>query len=198
VLLGVKTVHDLDGVGKVLVGKIPDPLRPVAEHGATGGRVEPAASSLALDTSRKFARYFVGIPLRCALDRSRVTDRAGVALRCALLVARLGTPDRDQLHLARLARTIRLFAGAALDFGSTHRHAGAVHAQVQRRCDRLVRWRRLDGAPLVVGDFATERLGAALDVLGRHVHTSKFVQKLVALSEADHGADQPDHARDRR
>ena len=35
-----------------------------------------AASGLALDARREFARHLVGIPLRCALDRSRLTDRA--------------------------------------------------------------------------------------------------------------------------
>ena len=55
------------------------------------------------------------------------------------------------------------------------------------------RW--LDHAPLVLGDLAPERLGGTLDVLGRHVHAGQLPQQLVALLEADHRADPPNHAR---
>ena len=55
-----------------------------------------------------------------------------------------------------------------------------------------------DHAALVVGDLAPERLGGALDVLGRHVHAGQLAQQGVALREADHRADLPHHARDAR
>ena len=64
----MEAIHDLGSVGEVLVGKIPDPLCPIAKHDTTGSQVEPSASGLTLDTRREFARDLVGIPLCCALD----------------------------------------------------------------------------------------------------------------------------------
>jgi hypothetical protein len=49
-----------------------------------------------------------------------------------------------------------------------------------------------------LGHLAPERLGGALDVLGRHLHAGQCAQQGVALLEADHRADLPDHARDPR
>ena len=47
--LGVEDVDDLDRVGEVLVGEVPDPRCAIAEDNPAPGRVEAAAFGLAQD-----------------------------------------------------------------------------------------------------------------------------------------------------
>ena len=67
-----------------------------------------------------------------------------------------------------LAEPVGLLAAAPGDLGRADRHAGPIQPQVhrgrRRRCGLLA-----DGA-LVTGDFAAERLGAALDLPGLDLH----------------------------
>ena len=197
-LFGVEEVDDLDGVGEVLGGEVPDPQRAVAEDDAPGGALEPTPHDLTLDPCRKLARRLVRVPLGRALDRRRVGHRARIAHRRALLVSPLGAPHRAQLDLTRLGRPVGLLARAAFQLRSAHRDARTVHAHVERRRHRLVGRRRLDHAPLLGRDLAPERLGRALDVLGRHRHPGQVAQELVALGEADRRAHQAHHAQHAR
>ena len=61
VLLDVETVNDLNRVGKVLVGEVPDPLGPIAEHGLARRVVEAAPGGLTIDARRELARRRVRI-----------------------------------------------------------------------------------------------------------------------------------------
>ena len=45
----MEAVNDLDGIGEVLSGEVPDPLGPVAEHDLTVRMIEAAADRLSLD-----------------------------------------------------------------------------------------------------------------------------------------------------
>ena len=112
----------------------------LAEHDPAGRMIEAAADGFALDPCRKLAWRVVGIFLRRALDRGRVTDRPWIAHRYAFLVAFFSAPDGDQLDLARLGRAIGLLASPAHQLLLAHRHTGAIHPQIQRRRNRIVRW----------------------------------------------------------
>ena len=71
-----EAVNDLNSVGKVLVGEVPDPLGPIAEHGLARRAIEAAPRGLALDARRELARRRVSVLVRRAFDRRRVADRA--------------------------------------------------------------------------------------------------------------------------
>ena len=121
--------------GNCSVARFQIHLAPSPSTAWRAARSKPRRAGLAHDARRKLARHLVGVPLRRALDGGRVGDRARVADRRALLVAPLGAPDGDELDLARLRRAVGLLARAPLQLRVAHRHAGAVHAQVQRRRD---------------------------------------------------------------
>ena len=73
VLLGVEAVNDLNGVGEVFVGEVPDPLGPIAEHGFTWCAVEAASGGLAFDARCELAWSRVGVFARRTLDGSRIS-----------------------------------------------------------------------------------------------------------------------------
>ena len=74
VLLGVEAVDDLNRIGKVLVGEVPDPRGPIAEHGLARCAIEAAPRGLTHDARREDARRRVRVLVRRAFDRSRVAD----------------------------------------------------------------------------------------------------------------------------
>ena len=69
VLFGVEAVDDLNRIGKVLVGEVPDPDGPIAEHGLARRALEAAPRGLTLDARRELARRRVSVFVRRAFDR---------------------------------------------------------------------------------------------------------------------------------
>ena len=140
-LLGMVDVDDLDGAGKLLGGDVPNPWSAVADDDLTVRGVEAAPLPLAIDTLCEGGRLRVGVAASRALDRGVVADRPGVADRPALRVAPFGRPHGGQLDLASLGRAVGLLPATPFDLGRAHRHARAVHPEVQRgrgrRCGLL-------------------------------------------------------------
>ena len=80
-LLGVVDVDDLDGVGKLLVGQVPDPGGAVAEDDLSGGGDEAAPLRLAMGALGEGGRLRVGVAAGRALDGGVVADRPRVATK---------------------------------------------------------------------------------------------------------------------
>ena len=94
----VVDVDDLDGVGKLLVGQVPDPGGAVAEDDLSGGGDEAAPLRLAMGALGEGGRLRVGVAAGRALNGGVVADRPRVAARPALGVAPFGRPRRRQHH----------------------------------------------------------------------------------------------------
>ena len=178
----------------MLVGEVPHPGRAIAKHNAALGMVEAAPLGLTLYTLGELRGGLVSVTQGGALDGGWVGYRTRVPHRRPLFIAPVGTPDSDQLDLARLGRAIGLLALAANQFRGTHGHTCPVQAQVQRWGDPDVLGRRLGHASLALANFPPQGLGGTLDVLGRHLHSRQLAEQLVPLLEADHGAYHPYHA----
>ena len=95
--LGVENIDDLDGVGEVLVGEVPDPRRAVAEDGMARCGGEAASPGLADDASGKRRRFGVGIACGDGRDGGVVGGRPWVAQGAALLVGGVGRPHHREL-----------------------------------------------------------------------------------------------------
>ena len=54
-LLGMEAIDDLDSVGEILVGHVPNPGSPITENGLPTGPVEAAPRRFTLDPRRKRA-----------------------------------------------------------------------------------------------------------------------------------------------
>ena len=188
-LLGVVDVDDLDGVGKLLVGQVPDPGGAVAEDDLSGGGGEAAPLRLAMGALGEGGRLRVGVAAGRALNGGVVADRPRVAARPAFGVAPFGRPRRRQLDLAGLGGAVGLLAAAPGDLGRADRHAGPIQPQVhrgrRRRCGLFA-----DGA-LVTGDFAAERLGATLDLPGLDLHPGQGRNNSLALAKLTSAAVMP-------
>ena len=61
VLLGMETIDDLDGLGKLLFGDIPNPRSAITEHDLTWRLSEAAAHGLALDALGERGRLGSGV-----------------------------------------------------------------------------------------------------------------------------------------
>ena len=172
VLLGMVDVDDFDGAWKLLGGDVPNPWSAVADDDLTGRGVEAAPLRLAIDTLCEGGRLRAGVAAGRALDRGVVADRPGVTDRPALRVAPFGRPHGVHTVASLTSRVLAepsgLLPATPFDLGRPHRHARAVHPEVQRgrarRCGLLG-----DGA-LVLSDLASERLGNALDLPGLDFH----------------------------
>ena len=193
--LGVEDVDDLDGIGEVLVGEVPDPRRAVAQHDPALGVVEAAAFGLADDAPGEGRGLGVGIAGGDGFDGGVVGGRAGVAHGAPVLVCGLRRPHDRELGLAGLGAAVGLLALAALDLGLACRHAGAVEAEVQGGgIARL----GFDDTHFVGGDLAPERLGVAFHRLRRDGEAGEFAQQGARALEAGPGRGDADHAQRRR
>ena len=65
-------VDDPDGVGKMLIGDVPDQGRAISQHDAPSGSLETTPCCLALAPCRTHTGQICDIPLRRALDGGRV------------------------------------------------------------------------------------------------------------------------------
>ena len=137
-LLGVLDVDDLDGVGKLLVGQVPDPGGAVAEDDLSSGGDEAAPLRLAMGALGEGSRLRVGVAAGRALNGGVVADRPRVTARPALGVAPFGRPRRRQLDLAGLGGAVGLLAAAPGDL--------RLRAVIPVRCSRS-RIKRLPTQP---------------------------------------------------
>ena len=88
-----------------------------------------------------------------------------------------------------------MFPRPIAGFGLAHRHAGAVHAEIQGRGAGGLGF---DREPFVVVDGAAERLGVAFHGLGVDLQSGQFAQQFARLGEADPRRRQAGHAQGRR
>ena len=193
--LGVEDVDDLDGVGEVLVGEVPDPWRAVAEHDLARRVVEAAALGLAQDAPCEGRGLGIGVAGGDGLDGGVVGGRAGVAHGAVVFVSGLRRPHDGELGLAGLGGAVGLFALAAFDFALARRHAGAVEAEVD---GGGIAGLGFDNAALVAGDLAPERLGVSFHRLGGDGEAGQFAQQGACACEAGPGRGDAHHAQRRR
>ena len=106
---GVVVVHDLGGVGEVLVGDVPDPFGAVAQDDRLADVVESAAVVLG---------FGLGGERGCGLKGGDVGDGAGVlhGLAGGRVAVGLGEEAAD-LDLARPGPAVGVFAGPVLTLG---------------------------------------------------------------------------------
>ncbi len=191
-LLGVPEIDDLDGTGVVLRGDAPDPACSITQDHAARSEREAAPLGLAPHAPGELGRVRIGVEAGGAFDGGGVGDRARVAHGAVLLIARLGCPDDNELGLASAGGADGLLAGAPGSLARSHRDAGAVHAEIDRRSGR--RCRRVRRLPLHSGQFPAQGLGGALDVLGAHPHAGQVVEQAAGLGEADQRGGRAGHA----
>ena len=192
--LGMEDVDDLDGIGKVFVGEVPDPRRTVAEDDPALRGVEAAAFGLAQDAPGEGRGLGVGIAGGYGLNGGVVGGGAGIAHRATRLVAGFRRPHDGELGLAGPGAAVGLLARAALDLGVTRRHAGAVEPKIE---SGGIAGLGFDDAAFVAGDLAPESLGVALDGLRRDGEAGKLAQQATGAFEAGPGGGDADHAQRR-
>ena len=189
--LGVEDVDDLGGVGEVLVGKVPDPRRTVAEDDPARRLVEAAPLGLAQDAPCEGRRLGVGIAGGDGFDGGIVGGGAGVTHGAGVFVEGLRRPYDRELGLAGLGAAVGLLALAALDLGLARWHAGAVEAEID---GGGIAGLGLDDAAFVPGDLAPEGLGVAFDRLGGEGEAGQFAQQGAGALEAGPGRGDANHA----
>ena len=156
---GVEDVDDLDRVGEVLVGEVPDPRRAIAEDDPAPGRVEAAAFGLAHDAPGEGRGLDVGVTGGDGLDGSVVGGGTRIAHGVPLLVGGLRRPHDGEPGLAGLGAAVGLLALAALDLRLARRHAGAVEAEIEG--GGVGRF-GFDNPAFVAGDLTSQCLGVTL------------------------------------
>ena len=189
--LGVEDVDDLDSVGEVFVGEVPDPRRAVAEDDLARRVVEAAALGLAQDALCEGRGLGVGIAGGDGFDGGVVGGRTGVTHGAGVFVCGLRRPYDHELGLAGLGAAVGLLATAALDLGLARRHAGAIKAEVD---GGGIAGLGFDDAGLVCGDLAPERLGVAFHRLGGEGEAGQFAQQGACACEAGPGRSDAHHA----
>src|ERR1019366_5286668 len=121
-LLGMESVHDLDGVGEVFSGQVPDPGGAIAQYDMARGALEAAADGFATDTPGELRGHGVGVVAGGALNGCGVGAAALIAYGDPRGVMWLGTPDSAQFNFAGLGRAIGLLAGTPGEGRGAHRN----------------------------------------------------------------------------
>ena len=107
VLAGVVEVDDLGGGGEQLLGEVPDPDRPVAEHDELADVLGAAAAGLGVHQQAEPGG---------GVEGGQVGGRAGVADRVAVVIGAGLGEQAGELDLAGMGLAVLAFAGPA--FGS--------------------------------------------------------------------------------
>ncbi len=146
-------VNDLDGTWKVLLRKIPDPGRAVAEDDFAA-RPAPSPSPGFVEQARAESG---GV-----LNRAAIRGRVLVSNRAASRVAARLREHAAQLDLAGAGRaTVLAFASGR--FSGRNRHARAVHLDVENRNFRSAYRREFQlHSALDLGLFARRKAAAAV------------------------------------
>ena len=166
----------------MLVGKVPDPRRTVAEDDPAPALSKPRRS--ASRRTRRARRLGVGIAGGDGFDGGIVGGGAGVTHGAGVFVEGLRRPYDRELGLAGLA------AVGLLDLGPRW-HAGAVEAEID---GGGIAGLGLDDAAFVACDLAPERLGVAFDRLGGEGEAGQFAQQGAGALEAGPGRGDANHA----
>ena len=127
VLLGVKDVHDLDGVGQVLVGEVPDPGRAIAEHDAARDEIDASALEFAQHALGEERRHAVGVPQY--LIAASFMAAPGGLMMAKLMVPETEEPRNDIADLDE-GRPVNIFDAAASGAMLGLRIAAAVGAML--------------------------------------------------------------------
>ena len=110
VSLGVEDVHDLEGVGEVFVGEVPDPGGAVTEDDPARGVEGASAFEFAEHAFGEGRGFGIGVVDGDGLDGGVVGDVVRVAGGVAVLVVGFGGPDDGELGPAGLGGAVGLFA----------------------------------------------------------------------------------------
>ena len=187
----MEDVHDLEGVGEVFLGEVPDPGGAVAEDDLLRGVEEASALDLAEDPFGEGGKFGFGVEDGDGLDGGVVGDGVRVAGGIAVLVARVCGPDDGELGFAGLGGAVGLFALTAPGLGLADGDAGAVESEIE---GVGVGGLGFDDLVLVLRDGAPEGFGLSFHQLGLDVETGQFGQKLAGFGEADASRGDPGHA----
>ncbi len=191
--LGVEEIDDLDGVGKMLGGDIPDPGGTVSQDDLGSGGVEAGPAAFPEDQLGKVGGSGIGIPGGRAEDPAGIADRAFVPNRDAPVVGLGGGPGETELGLPGFGGAVFLLSGTSGHFVRPHGNAGAVPARI----DNL---RTGSGLGIRDGLFVRDHLGSQglgcpLHLLGGNPEASQGAEQLFGFLEADEGGHDPDLAK---
>src|SRR2546425_883849 len=120
-LPGMIQIYDLNGAGKVLVGQIPDPHRPVSDNHFHSGPLPASAPGLRVDAE---AELFGGFDGSYVGGGVRVADGPAFRVHCGLY------EHATQLALARAGGLSLDSTHASLGFGGHHGDLDAVQVPV--------------------------------------------------------------------
>ena len=124
-------VDDLDGVGGILAGPVPDPGGAVAEDDGLRDLIEAAALDFPEHAAGEGRGVGVGVSAGDAFDGGIAGDGIGVAHGQAVFVPGLGRPDDGELGFTGFGGAVGLLALAPLGLGVAHGHAGAVESEIE-------------------------------------------------------------------
>src|SRR5580704_1997566 len=113
VLFGMIAVHNLGGIGKLIVGNVPNPQGPIPEHDRSRRLAEAAAGSFSPDALSEGRTCRSGIQRTGTLQGCGIGDRSCIADGCAFFIQRFRAPNGAKFYLPGLGRSVRLFAGPA-------------------------------------------------------------------------------------
>ena len=116
VLLGMIAVHNLGGIGKLIVGNVPNPQGPIPEHDRTRCLAETAARSFSPDALGEGRTCRSGIQRTGTLQGRGIGDGSCIAEGSTFFIQRFRAPNGAKFYLPGLGRSVRLFASAAHEF----------------------------------------------------------------------------------
>jgi hypothetical protein len=106
VLFGMIAVHNLGGLWKLIVGNVPNPQGPIAEHDRTRRLAEAAARSFSPDALGKGRTCRRGIHRTGTLQGCGIGDRSCIADGSAFFIQRFRAPNGTEFYLPGLGRSV--------------------------------------------------------------------------------------------
>src|SRR6266403_1895270 len=184
-------IDDLRGSGKMIIGEVPDPGSAIAENHSALGSTPTSLPSLMVETYSEFLRRLDGPAVGCG---SLITNGTTFFVDTAL---------REYAAQFGLSRTGSLpcdFPDTTFGFRGHHRHARAIHLDVQHgdlRTPHRGKFELQCSLPLGLltgSDITADGLRVALHRFGRDLQPSQCFQLLAPLCEAAVATDQRHHA----
>ncbi len=178
----VKSVDDLDGLGKEFLRSVPDPGFCVADDGGASAwqnrRRAVSRRTRWLNSERTTLARGMAALLMAAEQETKPWSR-----RAAFFIPTLGTPDGAEFDFPGLGGAIGLFAGASHYLRGAHRNPSSVHSQLQRgRQGGLVHGCGL--LSIIAGHLSAQRFGVAFDLLGVYRNSGQFSEQHTTLFKA--------------
>ena len=192
-LFRMEEVQDLDGLGKVFRGEVPDPGGSVCDDDLPGHLVEATPGALPQDAGGKVGRTLSGIEGSGAFNGGGIGGGALVPDGNTLVVGHLRAPDGAEFHLPCFGGSVGLFPRTVGELIAAHGDPRPVGPQVKgggKSHDRI----RVEAGPLVFGNLGTQNFGYPLHLLGADMKVGEFPEELSAFLEGELRSDDSGHA----